>query len=76
MIARVTGTRPGGCPWRAFYDEDVAEIMDAYEWFSSGQLSAWIDDPPNVLIEGISVFHSALERAKAHDADLLRKRKG
>lgn len=73
-IEKVVGCRPDGCPWRAFYDEDVAEITQAYEWFSKGQLSAWTDDPPNALIEGLNVFHGALERARAHDAEALRKR--
>lgn len=68
LIERVGGARPTTCPWRAFWDEDVATVINAYAWFESGQIATFLgDDPPNVLIEGVSWFHRAMSEALADD---------
>lgn len=68
MIERVTGFRPAECPWRAFEDPIVSEVLDAYRWFESGQLAIQLgNDPPAILVEAIGVYHGALNRVWSHD---------
>lgn len=70
-IEKSAGARPETCPWRAFYDEDIAEILRAYSWFESGQVALYAgDDPPSVLVEALAYFHQCLGQAKTADYQL------
>jgi hypothetical protein len=63
---RVTGDVPISCPWRAFYDADVAQVLKAHRWFESGQCREfWGDDPPMWLVLGVSHYHRAIEATRA-----------
>jgi hypothetical protein len=67
-VMNATGVEPMTCPWRAFDDPDVAEVMRLYRWFESGQLALAIgSDPPNALVEAIGIYHGALSSVRAHD---------
>jgi hypothetical protein len=74
LIERVTGVRPAECPWRGFYDGDVAEAQCAHGYRESGQLREyWGDDPPAWLVEAEGIYHRALERTRSDAADTRRK---
>lgn len=68
------GQRPVTCPYWAFLDRTVREVLDAYGWFESGQVGLFAgDDPPNILVEAIGIYHRALNRIRAHDLELARQ---
>jgi hypothetical protein len=74
LVERVTGVRPLECPWRGFYDADVAAVQDAHGYRESGQLREfWGDDPPAWLVEAEGIYHRALERTRFDAADTRRK---
>ena len=65
-VEHTMGVRPPSCAWRAFAEEEVGEVMRAYDFFESGQLAFYAgEDPPWRLIEGIQHYHSALTVARA-----------
>jgi hypothetical protein len=79
-IERITGHRPVSCPWRAYYDPLVREVM-ALSWsVESGNLGAALgDDPPAVLVDALGVYRSALAATLAEDrrlADEERRARG
>ncbi len=80
-IERWTGDRPDGCPWRAFYDPVVQNVLIAYRFFESGQLAQyWGADPPRLYIDAIAHYHVVRRRVidKKMEQDRLereRKRK-
>jgi len=60
------GERPSTCPWAAFRDPDVGEVLRAYDWYESGQCAEWWGpDPEWWLVDGVRYFHRALGRARA-----------
>ena len=76
-IESVAGDRPETCPWLAFSDPFVLEILEAYAFFESGQLSLyWGADPANLLVEGIRHYHGAVRRVTAdHQEKQLKEMK-
>lgn len=80
VIEDVTGHRPPSCPWSAFSDPLVRDVLHAYRFFESGQLSIGIgDDPPARLVEGIALYHTSVQHLQADDIQRRReenKRKG
>lgn len=75
-IEEATGTRPDGCPWQAFRDPFVAEVLKAYRWWKGGQLATvWGADPPAALVRGIEVYDAALNAVQAHDLRKERERR-
>ena len=74
VVRSVCGTAPRTCPWAAFREPRVQEVMRAYRWAEKGQArEAWGDSPPAWLKRGVEVFGSALEAAKADVLDTERK---
>lgn len=67
MVESFTGTRSATCPWSVFRDdENVIATLKAYPFFESGQLDfALGDDPPNILVESLEVYHTALNRTRS-----------
>ena len=66
VVRAVCGTAPQTCPWAAFREPRVQEVMRAYRWSEKGQArEAWGDSPPAWLKRGVEVFSAALEAAKA-----------
>ena len=65
---RVTGDRPDGCPWRAYEDPFVGEVLRAYRHWKERQLHlVWGADPPVALMRGIEVYDAALNAIRAND---------
>lgn len=76
-----TGETQSGCPWWAFHDPFVARVIDAYGWFTEGQLATYAPRASHRLIEGVAHYHRALNlcRSKAMDMDreeAKKKRRG
>lgn len=63
----VTSHRPVKCPWRAYYDPIVREVI-AVSWsVEGGNLGAVLGaDPPAILVDAIGVYRTALE-STLHD---------
>jgi len=74
-IERATGSRPHGCPWRAFEDPFVAEVLKAYRWFKANQLSVVWPNPPAALIRGLEVYDAAVNAVQATDIRDERERR-
>lgn len=63
-----TGERPRGCPWRAYADPYVAEVLRAYRWWKAGQLEArYAGDVPASIAWGVEVYDAALNSVQVHD---------
>lgn len=74
MAESVKGETVTSCPWRVFQDPVVADVLSAWEWFESGQISLRLgSDPPYYLIEGVECYQSAIQWARneqqAHDRE-------
>lgn len=62
--------------WWAFHDPDVRAVLHAYDFFVEGQAAEWWGpDPPWWLVEGVRVYHRALEAVRADARELARQRK-
>lgn len=74
-VSKVTGHPADelGCPWASFYDREVLAVVEAHGFWPN--LSIWLgDDPEAWLVEGVNVYHRALEASRADASELLRKR--
>lgn len=68
VIENVTGARPPSCPWSAFRDPLVQDVVSAYRFFESGQLSITVgDDPPPRIVEGVAHYHAAVQHIQMDD---------
>ena len=75
-VEAITGQRYDGCPWRAYEDPFVGEVLRAYRHWKERSLHlVWGDDPPVALIRGLEVYDSALNSVQAHDIREERKRR-
>lgn len=73
-IEQITGSNPRGCPWRGVYDDDVKAVQRAHRWHESGQLREWWgDDPEWWLVEGLAIYHAALQSTLADANEQRRK---
>lgn len=68
IIEHITGHAPSTCPWRAFSDPLVREVME-HEWASeAGNLGAVLGtDPPHQLVSALGVFERALKATQADE---------
>lgn len=73
LVEKVTGhpAESVTCPWSAFSDPDVREVIAAHEFWPAVEFWAG-DDPEWWLIEGLRVYHRALEATRV-DVALLKK---
>lgn len=71
LVEHVTGHAPTTCPWRAFDDPLVREVM-AVEWASEhGNLAAVIgSDPPFILTQALGIFERAMRATQADERRL------
>jgi hypothetical protein len=73
-IKHLTGHHPPSCPWRAFYSPLVAEVIRVAGLASNNlALLALEDDPPAIVIDGLSVYLGAKLATENHDAELREK---
>ena len=64
----MTGIEPVSCPWRAFSDPYVAEVLRAYRWWKAGQLeSRYPGGVPAPIASGVEVYDSALNSVQVVD---------
>jgi len=76
VVESVTGERPSTCPWAAFLDPDVADVVRAYDWHESGQCAEWWGPEPEWwIVEGVRVYHRALGRVRADAIKIEGERK-
>ena len=72
----MTGERPDTCPWRAFQEPLVADVLRAYGLFESGQMALWLGaDPPAVLVEAVVFYHASVNRVRADRDERERKKR-
>jgi len=76
---RASGVRPVECPWLAYSDPFVREVLGYYRSTTGGMDGAKpalliAADLPNVVWEGVNYYHEVTARIRAHD-DELRRRK-
>lgn len=75
-IEAATGNREVACPWRAFRDPFVSEVLSAYRHWKQRQLAlVWGPDPPAALMQGLEVYDAALNGVQLHDARKERERR-
>lgn len=71
VIQSLTGHRPPTCPWRAFYEPIVREVLDVAWAIEGGNLPAALGpDPDYIVMQGVSVYRRALLSTKADDMKL------
>lgn len=71
-----TGERPSGCPWRAFADPYVGEVLRAYRWWKAGQLETkYPAGVPAPIAWGVEVYDSALNMVQVVDARADREKR-
>ena len=70
-MERITGHRPVSCPWRAYYDPLVREVM-ALSWaVDDGNLAAATgDDPPAILLDAVGMYRQSMSATLAEDRRL------
>lgn len=54
-----TGSRPLTCPWRAFVDDLVREVLEAWTFFEKGALALFCPNPSHRLMMGLRCFAQA-----------------
>lgn len=70
-IERIAGYRPDTCPWRAYYDPLVTEVMSLSWAIESGNLAAVVNEStPAVLVDALGVYRMALLATRAEEARL------
>ena len=81
MIERVAGAAPETCPWQAYGDPFVGEVLDLWRIASTGDgvsiASVWQMDPADVLWEGLQHYAHSVAKVREqhrHAADQLRGR--
>ncbi len=60
----------GGCPWMAFHDPLVRDVLAAWPFFENGTLALYLPDPPHRVMEGLRVFSRARDACAAEKARL------
>jgi hypothetical protein len=74
VIAHVTGSKPPTCPWRAFTDPLVAEVMDLAPWVDPPNLAAVVGEhTPAILVDALAAYRRALVATQAEDMRLRRE---
>lgn len=74
-----TGERPDSCPWMAFHDPLVSEVLKLYR-ACSGEMGAVPAlamhlNPSNIAFDGLLFYCGAVNRIRAADFERERKRR-
>jgi hypothetical protein len=67
MIERVAGYRPPTCPWRAFSEPIVREVLSVVQL----GIAALGPDPDAVVVEGLSVYTQAKKATELDEQKIL-----
>lgn len=67
IVERVAGHRPPTCPWRAFYEPIVREVLSV-SWAVGGDLGGALGaDPDAKLVEALGVYTRAKRATEADE---------
>jgi hypothetical protein len=74
VIKTIAGYRPATCPWRAFYEPIVQEVL-AMRWaVEGGGLNSVLGpDPDYIVVEAHGVYHRALKSTLAEEERVIAK---
>jgi hypothetical protein len=76
VIQQITGIAATTCPWRAYYDPLVRDVVAVWWSTDKGNLGAVLgDDPPAVLVDALGVFGRSLSATQAEDARLASEKR-
>lgn len=65
-VESVTGVRPVTCPWRAYFERDVVEVLHAHRLDEKHQFyAAYGGDPPAWLATAVDLYGALLERVRS-----------
>lgn len=68
VIQKVTGFRPVSCPWRAYSDPLVMEVLSVLWADEHGNLAAAIGpNAPAILVDAIGAMKMAMSLTEAED---------
>ncbi len=73
-IEKLTGTRPISCPWRAFWDPLVREVLHVANLAEKVGSAAIEPGSPAILFDALEVYHSARAAVRNHDDEQRRIR--
>jgi len=77
MIEQIAGTRPPGCPWMAYSDPIICEILSAYGSVVGGMGATTAlllpSDPPHVVWQGVNYFRHVSAKVHEHESSLRKK---
>ena len=74
-IEQSTGEPYGGCPWQAFDDPLVSDVVQAYPWWEKSQLSLFTGPhPPARFVEAFDVYQRAIQKLQNDEAEKAAKR--
>lgn len=71
-VQDMTGHFVSGCPWRAFSAPIVREVMQAIQFFESGNLAFANPEPSHRLVEGIAFWNSGYNRMYSRQLEVER----
>lgn len=64
-----TGLRQTACPWQAFGDPFVQQVLRAHRWWAKGELATRYGRPiPEALKQGLDIFDAALSAVTNTDS--------
>lgn len=79
VIERVCGARPEGCPWRAFADPVVQDVLALSPALGGGDEPSFLDavmepDPPALLVDSLLFYRHSLNAVWAEDKRIAREK--
>jgi len=80
MVEAITGGSPPSCPWQAYEDPVICEILAAYGACATGMgVSTALllpADPPHLIWQGVNFYRHVSAKVRDHDEELERKNGG
>lgn len=64
-VESVTGHRPETCPWRAYSDPEVVQVLRAHGLYEDHQFFQASPDPPAWLAEAVYFYRAMLDRVRS-----------
>jgi len=75
LVEKVTGhpAAESSCPWLGYYAREVLAVIEAHIWWPNVS-EWWGEDPEWWLVEGVGIYHRALERTRYDVLETKRKK--